>query len=40
MGKHKDKICEDCQNKPVINGRRWADHCRSVHEKDTCNVNF
>lgn len=33
VGKHLDKVCEDCENTPVIPGRRWADHRKLVHSK-------
>lgn len=35
MGKNKDKVCEECQPECLINGRRWADHCKEVHNKDS-----
>ena len=26
-GKHKDKICYECINKPLIKGNGWIWHC-------------
>lgn len=38
MGKNLDKICKECDLEPVIKGRKWAEHCKTTHNKDSKNV--
>jgi hypothetical protein len=40
MGKNINKICEECPEKPVIPGRRWADHCNLFHYANSKTVSF
>jgi hypothetical protein len=32
MGKNLDKLCEECDGAPLIQGRRWTKHCIDKHD--------
>jgi hypothetical protein len=40
MGKNKDKICEECQPECKVSGKRWAEHCKQIHNNDSKYVLF
>lgn len=39
-GKNIDKICGECQDTPLILGRRWANHCKTVHNRASFKVKY